>query len=121
MLFGLFGGKGEEHPFARYRRERAEEIRSLSDIHQSYLLRRAFPAEGAKREAYKLCILDSLAGSAILTGLFFMLDLIYRVQGAWYVYLLIYVGLSVLFTVLNGKRYRAHCASLKGSGTDHEN
>ncbi len=123
MRFGLFGGSGEEHPFARYRREKTEELRSLSNIHNSYLLRRAFPTEGGRKgwEVWKFCILDSLAGSAILTGLFLLFDLIYKVQGAWYVYLLIYVGLTVLFTVLNRKRYRAHCASLKESEPEHEN
>lgn len=123
MRFGLFGGGGEEHPFARYRREKAEELRSLSNIHNSYLLRRAFPTEGAQksREAWKLCILDSLAGSAILTGLFLLFDLIYKVQGIWYVYLLIYMGLAVLFTVLNRERYRAHCNSFKESEAGHEN
>lgn len=119
MLFGLFGG-GEEHPFARYRREKAEELRGLSNIHNSYLLRRPFPTDGGAWDAWKLCLVDSLAGSVILTGLFLLFDLIYAVQGIWYVYFLIYVGLAGLFTILNYKRYRTHCASLKGNEADHE-
>lgn len=112
MLWGLFD-TGEEHPLVRYRREKAQELRSLSDVRRSYLLRKLFPTEGGWK-AYKLCATDGLIGSAILTGLFLLFDLIYQVQGAWYVYLLIYAGLAALFTVLNLKRYRACRAAQKG-------
>lgn len=122
MLFGLFGGNNEESPLARYRRQKTEEIKSLSNIHNSYLLRRPFP-DGSHTDhvqARKLCVVDSLSGSAILVGLFLLFDWIYKVQGAWHVYVLMYVMLAVLFMILNWNRYRRHCASLRNSGDENE-
>lgn len=121
MRFGLFGGSGEENPFARYRREKAEELKSLSSIHNTYLLRRPFPCDSHTRgQVQKMCAVDSLSGSAILVGLFLLFDWIYKVQGTWYVYVLMYVVLVILFMILNWNRYLKHCAVLTNSGKENE-
>ena len=71
-------------------------------------------AERRRRSSAVCLMCADPIGSAVLTGLFLLFDLIYQVQGAWYVYLLIYAGLAALFTVLNLKRYRACRAAQKG-------
>ena len=90
------------------RERRKKEMAVLNDTRRTYLTLRSFPyvsASGADKQARRLCLMDALVGSVILTMLFLLMDLINQFTITWGFYPLLFIAVSITFSFLNWRRY----------------
>ena len=90
------------------RERRKKEMAVLNDTRRTYLTLRSFPdvsASGADKQARRLCLMDALVGSVILTMLFLLMDLINQFTITWGFYPLLCIAVSITFSFLNWRRY----------------
>ena len=83
------------------RERRKKEMAVLNDTRRTYLTLRSFPDKQARR----LCLMDALVGSVILTMLFLLMDLINQFTITWGFYPLLFIAVSITFSFLNWRRY----------------
>lgn len=89
------------------RERRKKEMAVLNDTRRTYLTLRSFPdvsASGAEKQARRLCLMDALVGSVILTMLFLLMDLINQFTIRGFLSLL-FIAVSITFSFLNWRRY----------------